>query len=151
MLAERVFELCEPELHLQYLRRESFTETDRLFSGPPVCEVCRGAGSVLDDDILNPLLQAARPGEQAFDACRIGCDHADRREAHAGLGHVIVHRLEPVGCDLAGTRAHVGKNDRRPAVEMIDKGIKACRGMNVDLGYVDRCSKVSFCILQPIV
>jgi len=124
MLAEWVFELCEPELHLQYLRRESFTEADRLFSGPPVRKVCQRTGSVLDDDILDPLLQAARPGKQAFDAGRIGRDHADRREANAGLGDIVVHRLEPVGSDLPGARAHVGKNDRRPAVEMINKGIE---------------------------
>jgi hypothetical protein len=64
MLAEWVFKLCEPELHLQYLRRESFTEADRLFSGPPVREVCRRTGSVLDDNILDPLLQPARPWAQ---------------------------------------------------------------------------------------
>src|SRR6204780_2709879 len=119
MLAKWVFKLCEPELHLEYLRRESFTETDRLFSGPPVREVCRRTGRVLDDHILDPLLQATRPGEQAFDAGRIGRDHADPCEANPGLSHIVVHRLEPIGCDLPGARAHVGKNDRRPAVEMI--------------------------------
>jgi hypothetical protein len=83
MLAERVFKLCEPELHLQYLWREGFAKTARLFGGPPVCEVCRGAGGILDNDLFDPILQATRPGEQAFDAGRIRRDH--------GFSDIVVH------------------------------------------------------------
>jgi len=45
MLAEWVFKLCEPELHLQNLGRKGFTKADSLFSGPPVREVCRRTGT----------------------------------------------------------------------------------------------------------
>lgn len=152
MLAEWVFKLCEPELHLQYLWREGFAETERLFGGLPVREVCRGAGGILDDNIFDPILQATCPGEQAFDARRIGRDHADCCKSHAGFSYIVVHRLKPVGCDLPGTCAHVGKNDRRTTVEMIDKGIEACRGMNVDLGHsavekvFQRATRLVLCI-----
>jgi len=54
------------------------------------------------------------------------------RRRYAGLGDIIVHRLEPVGCDLPSTCAHVGKNDGSPAVEMIDECIEPRRSVNVD-------------------
>ena len=135
MLPDWIFKFSEPKLHLQDFRREGFAETIRLFGGPPVGEIRQGAGCVLDDDIFHPILKAACPGKDAFDAGRVRRDHADRRKADAGRGDILVHRLEPIGGNLPGTSSHVGKDDRCTAVEMIDKGIETRRSVNVDLGH----------------
>src|SRR6185437_2176349 len=74
------------------------------------------------------------PGEDTLDACRVRCDNADSGKADSGRRHVFIHTLEPVRCHLSGTSSHVGQDDLRPAIEMIDKGIQAGRSMNVDLG-----------------
>ena len=142
VLPDWVFKFRKTELHLQDLWREGFAETTRLFRRPPVGEIRQGAGRVLDNDVLDPFLKTACPGKDAFDAGRVRRDHADRCEADTGCSDILVHRLEPVGRNLPGTRSHVGKNDGRTAVEMIDEGVEAGRSVNVDLG--DRPLKKCF-------
>ena len=36
-------------------------------------------------------------------------------------------------CDLAGARAHIGEDDRSTFCQMVDEGVEAGSGMNVDL------------------
>ena len=62
-----------------------------------------------------------------------GRDHSYRRKADTCCGHVLIHRLEPIGGNLPGSCPHIGQDDLRAAVKMIDKGVEAGWGMDVYL------------------
>jgi len=137
MLAQRILKFSQTELHLQDRRSEGFAETVGLLRGPPVRKVREGAGCVCDNHVLHPILEAVCPGKDALHTGRVWRDHADGGKSDASCSDVLIHRVEPVRGNLPGPGSHVCEDDRSAAVEMIDEGIKTCRGVHVDFGHGD--------------
>ncbi len=112
MLPERTFEFGQAELHLQNRRSEGFTEFAGLLRRAPIREIRQCARGVFDDNLLYAILKSVCPDQEAFDTGRVWRDHAHRRESHVGGRDILMHRIVPVGGNLAG--------------EMIGYGTKSC-------------------------
>jgi hypothetical protein len=133
VLPERVFEFGQTELHVEELGSKSFAKAIGLLRRFPVSKVRQSTRRVFDDDVVHAILKTVGPRKNALDTSRVQSNYANRRELGTGGSEVLVHRIEPVGRNLASASSHIGKDDRGTAVEMVDEGIEPGGRVNVDL------------------
>ena len=106
-----VFEFWQPTIHSDEGRRADVLKLPGLFTVVRAGETGIVGDAVFDDQAGIPVLESRHPGQEAFNARRIGGHDADGGEYDADFGYIRIHPREPVSGDLAGAGPHVGEDD----------------------------------------
>ena len=136
MIAHGGFQVGQPVGHLHHRRLKGFLEGARLGALPPVREVGMLVRLVLHDQVIHPPLQPVRPRQHTLHARRVRRNHSHSRQHNPAPRHRGIHLVKPGVRHAPGASAHVGQNDRRTAVQIVQERVQSFRRVNVDLGHL---------------
>src|SRR6266850_6970846 len=130
----RLVQIRPARFHLYHLR---CGHLDKLFGLVALVPVTEGfvwlVQLVENDQVFDILFQVLCPGQNAFNAARVRCHHADAGKLYALGCQLRVDVREPLISDSAAPSAHIGKDDVALVAErQIDQLVEAAPGMDVD-------------------